>query len=120
MEEDEPCDVNPQLQERDVPLLSKSRHEIVVDGSEFRADVTMGRSMLETSVCFDPSDPFEEKQVKRFLRRLQPPLHTAPNYFHLTGSMPPVELKKTVQMGTIHHSLKKLRKACFNTSFFFR
>ena len=54
---------------------------------------------LNMSVTFDPSDPFDEELVARLLSKLDKPVNTFEAYHQVTGAMPHVKVKTTLQLG---------------------
>ena len=91
--------------------LSVSRHEFLSKVAH-RANATMQRSILDTSVWFDPSDPFDEQVVARSLRRLRTPIHQAPNYHRIAGSMPTVHVNSTIQIGVCAFEINVVHCTC--------
>ena len=57
------------------------------------------QELLDQSVAFDPSDPFDEELVSRFLSRLETPLDSLDAYRSVDGSMPHFRVKAKVHLG---------------------
>ncbi len=65
--------------------------------------------LLNMSVAIDPSDPFDDDLIARFLKKLPNKLEDYPNYRKCEGKMPMISQSHTVQLGDEeYHVTKKL------------
>jgi len=56
---------------------------------------------LNASIMIDPSNPFDDDMIKRFLSKLAQPLTSYENYHHINVMMPKICIRGSLQLGTV-------------------
>ena len=78
-------------------LICTMRHQIDITGyvQPGGLDTTFG----DVSILVDPSNPFDDATVARFIAKLNPPLATYHTYRRINANMPRFNLKSTIDLG---------------------
>lgn len=79
--------------------MDKTCHEIDLSNYVYPDIEEQADPIFNMSIAIDPSDPFDEELISRFLKKLPVPLEAALNHYTLDYPMPALNSKANVTVG---------------------
>jgi len=95
----QPADMKVVTDKADEELNCTMHH--VINAASYPFTCQPDDDQLNASIMIDPSNPFDEDMIERFLSKLAQPLSSYKNYHYVDSSMPKICARGSIQLGII-------------------